>query len=92
MNHSTMHATPAKRPYHPAAPRQRPPADNLPPLVRVADVHTNRSRGKFGLLPYSRRQLDALIKKGKVPVVKLGPRTTCLTRATVLDLIAGRLP
>ena len=74
------------RPYRPAGPRQRPDNDNLPPLVRVADCYTNRSKGRFVCPRDSRRQLEDLIKRLNLPVKRLGPRTTCLTKETVLAL------
>jgi hypothetical protein len=73
----------------PAGPRKRPDNNDLPPLVRVADCYTNRSKGRFGLLPFSRRQLEDMIRAGKVRVRRLGPRTTCLTKETVLALQNG---
>lgn len=75
----------------PARPRQRPDNDDLPPLVPIAWCHTNRSAGRFGLLPYSRRQLEERIKRLNVEVRRLGPRTNCLTRETVLALQSGEL-
>jgi hypothetical protein len=57
--------------------------------VRVADCWTNRSKGKFGLTPFSRRQLEGLIKADKLSVIRLGPRTTCLTREAVLAINRG---
>ena len=88
MSH-TAKPTNAKRPYRPARPRQLPDINNLPPLVRLADCWTNRSAGKYGLTPYSRKQLESLVKAGKARVVRLGPRSNCLDKETVLALNAG---
>ncbi len=80
-----------QRPYRPARPRQLPDIGHLPPLVRVADCWTNRAAGKFGLTPLSRKQIDSLVKAGKLPVVKLSARNHCITKEHLLALTAGEL-
>jgi len=78
---------PSKRvPRKPAQPLRRVLPDIIPPLVRVADCWTNRSTGRYGYTPYSRKGLTSAIRLLGIEVRRLGPRTNCITRADVLRL------
>jgi hypothetical protein len=65
-----------------------PDINNLPPRIRLSDCWTNRSAGKFGITPYSRKQLEKLEKAGKIRVYRLGPRSKCTDKESVLALLA----
>jgi hypothetical protein len=87
MKHTTSKAAkPARRPPRP---RRLPDLADLPPLIRVSDLWSNRSAGKFGLTPLSRKQIEDRIKAHNLRVVRLGPRSACLDKATVLALTSG---
>lgn len=69
-----------------------PDFDNIPPLIPIRDCYTDRRRGKIGYTPLSESALRERIRAGKIEVVKLGPRLTCLTRKTVQHIQRYGLP
>ena len=63
------------------------PADP-PPLIRIADLYTNRVEGRHGYLPLSWRTLQRRIRDLNIKVHKLG-RIHCITRDDLSRLQEG---